>query len=51
MQPKVADTISPEIDMEHIKCCISTCCARKFVYHFTKYLKQKTKSMLRFITI
>ena len=52
MQPvKIADTISPELDIENLKCCISTCCIRKHIINFTRYLKHKTKTFIRFKTV
>ncbi len=54
MQPiKIADSISPDVklDMENMKCCISSCCIRKHIYNFARYLKHKTMSFTRFKTV
>ena len=52
MQPvKIADTVSPEVDLEHLRCCISSCCIRKQIINFTRYIKYKTKSFVRFTTL
>ena len=48
---KIAEEIKPEIELENLKCCISTCCIRKQIINFTRYLKHKTKSFVRFKTV
>ena len=49
---KVADSIAPDVklDMEHMQCCISSCCLRKHIINFTRYIKQRT-SFIRFKTV
>ena len=51
MQPKIADNVSPELDIEHLRCCISTCCIRKYFINLSRFVKSKSNIFKRLTTI
>ena len=47
---KIVDTIKPNVELEKINCCLSTCCMRKKIYNFVKSMTKKTTSFVRRVT-
>ena len=50
---KIADEIKPhiEMDMENMKCCLSTCCITKHINNWKNYIKKKSSTFFRFKTV